>query len=95
MFFVIGVAILFAGCSKDNSIAPDSIQNDQETSQSIVWFPSCYLACQIFIFFATTLPYRFVVWLYSWIEYDFCPNMFEYEVSRKFPIKCIQVDQCA
>ena len=32
MFLVIGVAIIFSGCSKDNSIAPDSIQSDQETS---------------------------------------------------------------
>ena len=32
MFLVIGVAIIFSGCSKDNSIAPDSIQSDQGTS---------------------------------------------------------------
>ncbi|MCD4729891.1 MAG: hypothetical protein K8R74_04790 [Bacteroidales bacterium] len=32
MFLVIGVAIIFSGCSKDNSLAPDLSQSDQGTS---------------------------------------------------------------
>ena len=32
MFLVIGIAIIFSGCSKDNSLAPDLSQSDQETN---------------------------------------------------------------
>jgi hypothetical protein len=32
MFLVIGVAIIFSGCSKDNSLAPDLSQSDQGTT---------------------------------------------------------------
>ncbi len=31
MFLVIGLAIIFSGCSKDNSLAPELSQSDQET----------------------------------------------------------------
>jgi len=47
MFFVIGVTIMFSGCSKDNSITPDSIQNDQETT---------YLKAQKIPFSGTSSP---------------------------------------
>jgi len=32
MILIVGVAILFFGCSKTNSLAPDNSQSDQETS---------------------------------------------------------------
>jgi hypothetical protein len=32
MLLVIGIAIIFSGCSKDNSLAPDLSQSDQETN---------------------------------------------------------------
>ena len=32
MFLIIGVAIIFSGCSKDDSLAPELNQNDQEIS---------------------------------------------------------------